>query len=510
MECSITKLLRIAIHTLLGILFFVNEVSIMFGQNVPAPSSSPHKGAGANTALTGHVTNLSKEPVANATVTLENCRTHRRQTAVSTREGFFRLANLPAGDYQLQITAPGYKTFSVPKLPLVAGDQAKTSALLEAGKTSDVVLGSTESVVSRVGTALAGKTVSDLPENQRNFVNLVQVSGGANEGSTNSSASGSRPGAQHQSSAVSVGGQPEKTNNSMIDGIDNNERINSQIALHPSVDAIAEVQVLASAYPANLGGAGGAVINIVSKYGTDQWHGSLYEYFRNDILDACPFEFGASNAKPELRQNQFGGSVGGALRRNRTYLFADYEGFRLIQGRAPVELTVPTAYEHNHPGDFTDVGGPLIPLLDPIGLAYFELYPLPNVAGSTNQFVSAATGSNFSHLADLRIDQRVSKNHQFFGRFSYNLASVYIPGEFPEVHEDGMTIQPGGSLTSFPGNMQDGAANAVLDYTHVFSPHVVFDLRAGYTYWSEVDTGLNATVAVNRGFGQPGVNLPHF
>jgi hypothetical protein len=415
---------------------------------------------------------------------------------------------LAVGEYRLQVTVPGYKTFRISKIPLVVGDQAKANVFMEPGNVSDVVTGSAASVVSRVGTALGGKSVSDLPENQRNFVNLVQVSGGANEGSTNNSASGSRPGAQHQSSAVSLGGQPETTNNSLIDGIDNNERINSEIALHPSLDAIEEVQVSASAYAANLGRAGGGVINVVTKSGADTFHGSLYEYFRNDALDAYAFQFGARNSKPELRQNQFGGSLGGPIGHHGTYFFGDYEGFRLIQGRAPVELTVPTAYEHDHPGDFTDVGGPHLTQLDPIGLAYFKLYPLPNVSGSANQFVSAAKGSNLSHIGDLRIDQHISEKDRFFSRFSYNRTFVYIPGQFPRVQEDGMTINPGGSLSSFPGNMDDAAASVVLDYTHVFHPQLTLDFRAGYTYWSEVDTGLNPNAPVNRRFGQPGVNLP--
>lgn len=472
-------------------------------------SQSPHgKGEAGNARLEGHVANLSGEPLSEATVALEDVRTRRRATTVTTSRGYFRFSSLPAGEYRLQVMLPGYKTFRIARLPLVAEDQAKANAVMEPGNTWDVVTGSAASVVSRVGTALGGKSVSDLPENQRNFVNLVQVSGGANEGSTNNSASGSRPGAQHQSSAVSLGGQPETTNNSMIDGIDNNERINSEIALHPSVDAIAELQVSASAYRASLGHAGGGVINVLTRSGTDRFHGSLYEYFRNDRLDAYPFEFGAKNRKPELRQSQFGGSLGGPIGYRATYFFGDYEGFRLIQGRAPVELTVPTAYEHEHPGDFTDVGGPLLTQLDPAGLAYFKLYPVPNVPGSQNQFVSAARGSNISHIGDLRIDQHISEKDQFFSRFSYNRTFVYIPGQFPRVQEDGMTIDPGGSLSSFPGNMDDAAASVVLDYLHRFQPHLALDLKAGYTQWSEVDTGLNPNVAANGGFGQPGINLP--
>ena len=174
---------------------------------------------------------------------------------------------VPPGDYRLLLSAPGYKTFRVSKFPLVSGDRATANPVLEPGDTNEIQTGLSTSVTSRTGLALAGKGISDLPENQRNFVNLVQLSTGANEGSENNANAGSRPGAQHQSSAISLGGQPETTNNSTIDGIDNNERINSQIALHPSVDAIAEVQVLANAYPANFGHAGGGVLNVITKSG---------------------------------------------------------------------------------------------------------------------------------------------------------------------------------------------------------------------------------------------------
>lgn len=475
---------------------------------VSGGESSNQRKAAVNVAeLKGRVTAVSGRSVSGAAVLLEDLHTHSRKTAKSFADGTFDFAGLPAGEYRLEVTAFGYRTFAVATLPLVAGDSARAIAVLVPGDAADVMTGSKESVTSRLGTALAGKSVSDLPENQRNFVSLVQVSAGANEGSANANASGSRPGAQHDSSAVSIGGQPETTNYHQIDGIDNNERINSQIAVHPSVEGIDAVQVFASAYSASLGQAGGGVVNVQTKSGADAIHGSAYEYFRNDVLDAFPFQFGAKNAKPELRQNQFGASLGGPFVRNRAYYFGDYEGFRLVQGRAPVELTVPTAWEHAHPGDFSDAGGPALKQIDPAGLAYFKLYPLPNVAGSADQFVSAPSGTNFAQTGDLRIDPRFSDRDRFFSRFSYNRTLVYIPGQFPAVEDRGMIIRPGGSLTSFAGNMYDLGFNTVVDWTHEFRSNLVLDLRAGNVYWHERDTGLNPSVAVNQAFGQPGINL---
>ena len=459
------------------------------------------------TALIGRVNARTGTPVVGATISLEESGTRRRTSTISTTGGSFQFSGVPAGEYRLEISAHGYRTFVVAQLPLVAGDVANANAVLDPGNAADLVMGSSGSVTSRVGTALAGKSVSDLPENQRNFVNVVQVFDGANEGSTNASASGSRPGAQHDSSAVSIGGEPEGSNFSQIDGMDNNERINSKIAVHPSVEAVEAVQIFASAYPASMGQAGGGFINVVTTSGHDTVHGSVYEYFRNDLLDAFPYQFGAHNSKPELRQNQFGASAGGPLIQRKTFLFGDYEGFRLVQGRAPVALTVPTAYQDAHPGDFTDMGGPLLNQLDPVGLAYFGLYPLPNVQGSDDQFVSAPSGSNFSHTADLRIDQHLTERESLFGRFSYNNTQVYIPGQFPAVEKAGVRIEPGGSLSSFAGNMHDLGMNTIIEWDHQFRQSLSLALRGGYVYWHESDTSLNSRVAVNQAFGQPGINL---
>ncbi|HVT98640.1 MAG TPA: TonB-dependent receptor [Acidobacteriaceae bacterium] len=458
-------------------------------------------------ALIGRVRDRSGRPIAGAAISLSPLIGGRKMSAASNPDGSFQFTAVSAGEYRLEVGAPGYKTFVVARLPLVSGDVANANPVLDPGKQVEIMAAAQDSVTSRMGTALAGKSVSDLPENQRNFVNLVQVSAGANEGSTNASASGSRPGAQHESSAVSIGGEAESANYSQIDGMDNNERINSRIAVHPSVEGIASVQIFANAYPASMGKASGGFINVVTKSGSDTMHGSLYEYFRNDVLDAFPYQFGAGNPRPELRQNQFGGSFGGPLVRGKTHYYADYEGFRLVQGRAPVALTVPTAYEHANPGDFSDVGGPVLTHLDPAGLAYFRLYPLPNVPGSPDQFVSAPSGLNFSHIFDARIDQRFSRRDQIFGRVSYNRTLVYIPGQFPSVQQAGMTIEPGGSLTSFAGNMHDTGVNAMFDWSREVRPNLAFDLRGGYVFWHESDTGLNPHVAVNQGFGQPGINL---
>jgi len=474
----------------------------------PSGSSSTAQQKVAVAVLTGHVTGAGGAPIADAEVAVEDLVSHQKFSAKTDSGGGFTITNLPAGEISLTVSKAGFKRFLVNKMPLVGGDQAKANVQMQPGSPNEVVIGKPTSVVSRAGTALAGKDLNDIPQNQRNFVNLVQLANGANEGNSNEAASSARPGAQHVSSSVSLGGQQEATNNAQIDSIDNNDRANSQIAVHPSVDLIKEMQISASAYPPNLGRAGGGVVDIVSKAGGESFHGGVFEYFRNSVLNAYPYLFGAHSRKPESRQNQFGGSLGGPLWHGKTYFFADYEGFRLIEGRPPVILIVPTAYEHAHPGDFSDL--PINPVvvtnLDPIGLDYFKLFPLPN--SGPDSYVASPSGNNFAQTGDLRIDHHFSPRDDFFARYSYDKSQSFIPSAFPDVVEDGITIHPGGQIYTFAGSVQDISWNSALSYVHRFSPNVDLDLLAGYTFWNEIDDDLNPTEPVNQIFGQPGINLP--
>ena len=468
-------------------------------------SSTAQQKVAVAAVLGGHVTGAGGAPIADAEVTVENLVSHQKLSAKTDSGGGFAITNLPAGEFSLTVSKAGFKRFLVNKMPLVVGDQAQATVQMQPGSPNEVVIGPPASVVSRAGTSLAGKDLNDIPENQRNFVNLAQLANGANEGNTNEAASNARPGAQHVSSSVSLGGQQEATNNAEIDSIDNHDRANGMIAVHPSVDVIKEMQISANAYPANLGRAGGGVVDIVTKAGGKSFHGGVFEYFRNDVLNAYPFLFGAHSRKPESRQNQFGGSLGGPLWHGKTYFFGDYEGFHLIEGRPPVTLIVPTAYEHAHPGDFSDVGGPVVTNMDPIGLAYFKLFPLPN--SGANSYVASPSGNNIAQTGDLRIDHHFSPRDDFFARYSYDKSQSFIPSAFPDVVEDGITIHPGGQIYTYAGIVLDISSNSVLSYVHRFSPNVDLDLLAGYTFWNETDTDLNPTEPVNQIFGQPGINL---
>jgi len=386
---------------------------------------------------------------------------------------------------------------------------------MQAGQTSEIVevtastpLLQTDS--STLSSTVTSQAVQDLPLNGRNFVQLAQAVPGANEGPPAGLTSGTRPDDRRQTSAISVNGQSDVINNEMIDGMDNNERIIGGIGVRPSVDAIAEFRVQTNDYTAEVGRTAGGVINVITKAGTNQLHGSLYEYFRNDKFDAHSYFDKQGSSKPELRQNQYGGSVGGPIIKDKTFFFGDYEGFRLVSGQPSRQLTVPTLFEEQNPGDFSDIGGPTITTIDPVGLEYFKMFPAPNTGGS------GATSNNFttpnlnkiqnSSTFDLRVDHRFNSNNSFFARYTYNNVSTFFPGAFPNVTINGVTVNPGGLFFGFSGQAPDKAQQLQIDYTHIFNSNLLLELKAGYLRTNNGSFPLNFGTNVSQKLGMPGVN----
>lgn len=205
--------------------------------------------------------------------------------------------------------------------------------------------------------------------------------------------------------------------------------------MRPSVEAIAEFRVLTNVYPAEIGKTPGAVVNLITKAGTNSFHGSAYEFLRNDYFDARNFYAMPAivRKQPEFRQNQYGASIGGPVFRNKTFFFADFEGFRRIDAtNALVNNLVPTAYEVAHPGDLSDRGGPVLrpSQINLIGAKYFALYPAPN---NGPYYTSSFPQTQNSTTADGRLDHRFNDNNTIFGRWTYNNVSTATPSALPNV-----------------------------------------------------------------------------
>jgi Carboxypeptidase regulatory-like domain len=462
----------------------------------------------------GTVTDSSGLPAAGVSITLLNVDTRESSATQSDADGNYIFNLVKTGRYSISVTGAGYKTFEIAPFSLSAGDRARENARLQVGSTTQTVQVTGGAPALQTDTSVLTSTISaaatqDLPLNGRNYVTLAQLTPGANEGPQNGLHSGTRPDDRRMTSSVSVNGQTEAITDQMVDGMDNNERVIGTIGIRPSVDAIEEVRVEGNSYTAEAGRTAGGLINVITKSGTDSLHGSLFEFLRNTDLNAYPYAFGSKLPKQAWHQNQFGGSLGGPIRKDRTFAFGAYEGFRQVQGQNPVKTTVPTLFEEQNPGNFSDLGGPVLSpaQIDPVGLAYFKLYPAPNAPGSVNNYVTVPENTQNSDTYDARVDHRFTPANLFYARYTYNAVTTTFGGLFPAVKEDGVTIQPGGNIGAYYGPAKDNAQNGAMNYIHIFSPSLLLEAKASYTNIHLEALPQNYGNKAATAFGMPNVNI---
>ncbi|WP_213806272.1 carboxypeptidase regulatory-like domain-containing protein [Granulicella sp. dw_53] len=535
--------MRVRLRRAQQILFVALAVTILF-------SAGSAMGQDSTATILGTITDPTGAVVGGATITLVSVETSDTRNVQTNDSGAFTFSNLIPGHYNLTIKNGGFQNVSMANITVAAGDRYRADAALTIGGSTQTIEVSTSAPIlqtdsSSIGASVTEQAVQDLPLNGRNYINLTQIIPGANEGTPGGLASGNRPDDRRQTSSVSINGQSDVINDQLVDGLDNNERIIGSIGVRPSIDAIAEVRILTNSFSADSGRAAGAIINIITKSGTNAFHGSLYEFFRNDALNAYPYQFGAHNKKPELRQHQFGGSLGGPIWKDRTFFFGDVEFFRVIQGSLPSVITVPTLYEEQHPGDFSDaipaggcatvaasvadptqnqttgcvydpdpthagyqrspLPGNVVPaaFLDPVGVQYFKLYPAPN--SGTNQFVGSRNKEQYSTVYDIRVDHKINDRNSMFARYTVNDVYTIAPPVLPISNALGYPIDPQ-SGNAF-GTAPQFARNAAVTYTRIFTPQLLMNLSAAYTFISNTSLPVNYGLNPNTKFGQPNINF---
>ena len=479
---------------------------------------------GTTADILGRVTDSSGGVLPGVTVTIVNTATRDTRTQVSNETGDYVFNLLPIGPYTVTIELQGFQTQTT-NVTVASGDRARFDAKLGVGTVSESIQVTAEAAVlqtdaSTVSTLINEKAVQDLPVAGRNIMRLVQLIPGANEGAVSSTANGTRPDDRRQTSSVSVNGTADTQNNQLIDGLDNNERAIGTVGVKPSIDAIAEVKVQTNLYSADVGRTQGGVINILTKSGTNQLHGTVYEFGRSDKFDSADF---FSKQRPVLKQNQFGGSLGGPIRTDKTFFFADYEGFRNRQGVANL-ITVPTARMRT--GDFSELSAPIfdpttgprvtfpgnvIPAnrIDPIAARLIALYPLPNQPGLANNYASTTLRTQNMDTADFRVDHRFDGNNSLFARYSYNRVNTFTPGACPIVSGIDPNCIVGGIAAggAFPGPNHTTANNFVASYVRVFNPTLIGEFKGSYNH-PDINS-LPANYGKNLGtqFGIPNANV---
>ena len=493
--------------------------------------TGPRLDAQTTTAdIVGTVTDVTGAVIPNADVTARNLGTGEIRTTKSAANGDYVFTSLQVGGYSISIAAPGFERFAVGSVVLAAGDRARVDGRLKPGAASESITVASiapalQTDSSASGDMLGTASVQDLPLNGRNFINLLQVAAGVNAAQPSSLQGGNRNLDRRPTGAYSANGESEFYNNNMIDGLDNNA--GGYLALRPSIEGIEEIKILTNNYSADLGRASGAVVNVVTKSGTNDFHGSAFEFVRNDMFDARDY-FARTGSKPELRLNQFGGSIGGPIFKNKTFFFGDVEEFRNVKAATGL-YTVPTAYEMAHPGDFSDqcnpftststtpgsagcVPGPVVPspYLSSIGLDFFNLYPKTGqISGllTNNYQGTTKTIQNYTTV-DTRIDHHFNSNQLLFARYAYNPVSTATPSPFPSVNEAGVNgIQSGGSINGISGYNNITTQNGQVVYTDIFKPTLLMELRAGYTRFASVANSLNDGKNAPQAFGMADVNL---
>ena len=444
--------------------------------------------------ILGTVLDPSGAVMPKATVTARQTATGLTRTELTNDSGEYSITQLPIGLYTLTVEEPGFKKAERTGVELRVDDKLRIDFTVEVGQTTDTVaVEATNPVISTdsstLGNVVDNKKVTELPLNGRNFLQLNLLVPGVNQG-----VKGSQN--QTQGGSISVNGAREQSNNFLLDGMDNNDLAINQYAVAISTEAIQEFKVQASTYSAEFGRSPGAQINVATKAGTNAVHGVLYEYLRNDALDAKNF-FDRPGRIPEYRRNQFGTSVGGPIKRNKTFFFGNYEGNRIRQGITKV-ATEPTIAIKNgnfsalstviyNPESLHSVNGVLVrdpfpgniippSQISPVGRAVAALYPTPNTPGTSpanGLYTSSPTKTDDFNQYTIRVDHRFNDNHSLFGRYSFSKEDRFDTF-------DSFCAGPN-NVPGFGCNTLNGGQQVVLDYIWLISANKVNEARTSFT-----------------------------
>jgi hypothetical protein len=304
--------------------------------------------------IRGTVSDPSGAAVVSAKVTLINEGTNVSRDVDTGSNGEYLLVEVPIGSYEIDVTQQGFKKYVRKGIALDLNEVISIDITLQLGTTAETVevTGAppvVDTTSTQLGAVVNERASTQLPLNQRDVYQLLQLQPGVQSQLGNDTFYGS-----DKAGVVTVNGGRGRANNYSVNGGDGNDLFANLPAIEPSPDSIEEFRVITNSFDAEYGRNSGAVVNVVTKSGTNAIHGSFYEFFRNDVLNAHPFTFFPA-PKPEFRQNQFGGTLGGPIRKDKTFFFGSYEGRRIVQGIVSQPISVPTGAELTN-GDFSAAG----------------------------------------------------------------------------------------------------------------------------------------------------------
>jgi hypothetical protein len=421
--------------------------------------------------IVGTIRDQKGASIAGVSVTVTSTATGLQRETKTADNGIFRVMALPTGTYQIKAEASGFATTVTSGIAVGVDQVRDVELVLKVGTRTETVEVQSEAALtqtesSKMGEIIDNRKVEDLPLNGRDFAQLARL----NPGVASSGGGRGQQGGEGGVSGYSSNGQRSTSNNFMVDGVDNNDYFGGAAAQIPSIDSIQEFEVQTNTFSAEYGRNTGSVVNLVTKSGSNQLHGSAYEFFRNDVLDSRNFFNDSTFPQSALRLNQFGGTFGGPIVKNRTFYFLNYEGFRRAGGITRI-TNVPTAAERA--GMFTDQNGnPITIAVNPVSAEIFNLFPQPNLNSSSGNFISSPPQSDSTNQFLVKVDHTLSGSDTLSVRFSRTTIDTFFP------------FTPGQSGTNVAGYglNQTGANDLVaLSYTHVISPRTLNEARFGFT-----------------------------
>ena len=422
----------------------------------------------AGGAISGKVIDSNGAVLPGAQVTIRNKATGVATDLVTNEEGVYRAPNLLPGDYEVTATAKNFNTVVQKGIVLTVGADLTIDLQLQPGGVGMTVVvrdepPSVDTTTPTLGAVVSERTIVELPLNGRDWTSLATLQPGISSIRTQYASGGtSSRGNRGYGDELTITGHRPQENNYRIDGVSINDYTNgapgSAGGVNLGADAVKEFSVLASNYTAEYGRTSGGVINAITRSGSNSIHGSAYEFLRNDALDARNF---FDRGKPPLRRNQFGGSLGGPIIKNKTFFFGDYEAIRRTQG-VPSIVNVPSAAARlgQLAAGTVTVDPRIIPLL--------KLYPLPNSGvlgnGDTGIFSTSLNQTFKEDFMTTRIDHRVSSSDSLFGTYMFDNGSLSIP--------DGL------NNVVFPNRTR--RQMVAIEETHTFSQTFINSFRLGY------------------------------
>ncbi len=473
-------------------------------------------------AFTGTLTDPSGAVVPGVRVTATNTATNVAHVATANESGIYNLLFLPIGNYTLAAEVSGFKKSTLGPFSLEVNQTARVDIKMEVGDTSQSVEVQAVAPILQTESTQTGETISaakltSLPLNGRNFASLTLLVPGAVTTNPKSLGSSNRLGAR-----PFVNGNREQTNNFMLDGVDVNDSIDNRIGYQPNVDALEEVKVFTGNTGADYGNAGGSATMLTLKSGTNGYHGSAFEFLRNNVLDANGYFRNLNRntaTRLNFKRNIFGGTVGGPIKKNKIFFFADYEG---TQQRDGGPTTASVATQALRTGDLSSLVATGSKIIDPLNGQPFQnnaipgarivnpvakklfsdsnLYPLPNQPGTgplgiSGNYATSTANTLKNFQGDTKVDFRLTDKDSVFARWSM--------GHYEQF----------GSRAALPTSLTSAnilpTTSAVVNWTRSFSPSIVNEARAAYSRVA-IDEGVPVdwsgllTANGNQVFGIPG------